>query len=558
MRRRLVATAIAAGLLVLPGAAEAATVTDATTGEPLFEAAPGEANNVTVRVENGRVVFADAGAALQAGGACTQDAASRVSCPSGEFPHASLMLRDQDDRLDAQLPDLGRERQSTNVYANGGAGRDVLSATAYMVSLTADDEGTGSTDAESLTAVVGTRAFLYGGGGPDRMDTSALNTDLVGGGGDDTIIGSPRIDAGYPSFDIAYGGPGDDRINTGTGNDILRGEDGNDRLDAGPDSDELDGGNGRDDLEGGTGRDTLRGGEGDDTLDGGGGDTFHWDDPPTFPATRDGQFPDKLDGGPGSDTLNGGDGDFDTVTYDGRQAPVLISLDGLRNDGERGERDLIGTDVEELVGGEGDDTVRGSANGNFLAGGAGDDLIDAGGGFHDVAHGNKGNDTIITLDGGAEGRLGAPGAMNPTYFWDDGVLCDDSPSAPYADTAIVDPADGGVNSQLAAGGCETILMTETPQSMPVDDGSVQVPVTCGASPIAGATCTGTAVVEQYLPAKSGQASKKRVVGKRTFKAKVWRKAKLRVKLNSTGRKAARGKRRLSAVRVAYRLKPKRR
>ena len=48
------------------------------------------------------------------------------------------------------------------------------------------------------------------------------------------------------------------------------------------------------------------------------------------------------------------------------------------------------------------------------------------------------------------------------------------------------------------------------------------------------------------------------MGKRALRARAGRKSKLRVKLNSTGRKAARGKRRLAAVRVAYRLKPTRR
>jgi Ca2+-binding RTX toxin-like protein len=396
--------------------------------------------------------------------------------------------------------------------------------------------------------------------GSGAANCAAITSIIVTGGPDDNEIDLTGVTAAaFPALAsvLVNGGAGDDAAETGAGNDLVRGDAGADTLDAGADIDEVDAGDGDDVARGGTGRDTLRGGPGDDKLDGGGGDTFRFDDAPFWDAVQ-GQFPDKLEGGPGSDTLNGGGGDFDTVTYDGRQAPVFISLDGLRNDGERGERDLIGTDVEQLVGGEGDDAVRGSANGNFLNGGGGDDTVDAGGGFHDVAYGNGGNDTIITLDGGAEGRLGAPSPMAPSWLWDDAVRCDDNPNARGVDTAIVDPADGGESSQLAAGGCETILMTEAPQSVPVDENTVEVPVTCGSAPDPNATCTGTAVVEQYLLAKRGQASKKRVVGKRSFRAKVRRKSRLRVKLNSTGRKAAQGKRRLPAVRVAYRLKPKKR
>src|SRR5829696_3376472 len=482
MRRHLV-TAIALAMLSVPASASAGTVdlvdsrwADIATKQLQFAAAPGEANRVTLAVTDGRYVLTDEGAALEARGPCTLEATNRASCPAPGLARAQIDLGDRDDTLTADLPVQQSGREDSFLSAYGGSGADDLRGSARLTYLTAGDDGT---EPERLSATGGFQAFIYGSNGPDTITANAAGNDITGAGGDDTIIGaSPEAPEPGAGTDRVSGGPGNDRIETGTGWDTLRGDDGADFLDSGPDTDELDGGDGDDVLTAGLHRDTLRGGPGDDTLDGGGGDTLGWNDPPTFEAAK-GQFPDKLDGGPGADTLNGGGGDWDSVTYDGRQAPVLASLDGLRNDGERGERDLIGTDVEQVIGGEGDDTVRGSGNSNYLEGGAGDDVIDGGGGYHDVIYGRTGNDTIITLggggyhdviygrtgndtiitlDGGLESRVGLEGPIPGTgYLWDDAIRCDDSPTAPGIDTAIIDPTDGGQASQLATGGCETVL-----------------------------------------------------------------------------------------------------
>jgi hypothetical protein len=145
-------------------------------------------------------------------------------------------------------------------------------------------------------------------------------------------------------------------------------------------------------------------------------------------------IPGRLSGGDGNDTLAGGpaDGDFlrgdggadtmtgkggrDTVDYSDRTAPVTVSLDGAANDGEAGENDLVGDDVEVVNGGAAADTLTGSPRDDFLFGNGGDDVLNGGAGT-DVMVGGDGTDRVtyessaagvrVTLDG--QPNDGAPG-----------------------------------------------------------------------------------------------------------------------------------------------------
>ena len=90
---------------------------------------------------------------------------------------------------------------------------------------------------------------------------------------------------------------------------------------------------------------------------------------------------DVLRGGAGKDVIVGGAGSGDAVDYADRSAPVTVSLDNVDNDGEPGENDDIDTTVESIVGGNGNDTLRGNAGSNTLDGRGGDDILDAFGGL---------------------------------------------------------------------------------------------------------------------------------------------------------------------------------
>jgi Ca2+-binding RTX toxin-like protein len=136
---------------------------------------------------------------------------------------------------------------------------------------------------------------------------------------------------------------------------------------------EARGGSGNDVVRGGANEDFLFGGPGSDRLEGG----------PEF---------DVLDGGSGADTLSGG-GDTDVVDYSRRTTPVRVDFDGRANDGERGERDTVGTDMEGAAGGAGNDILVGNRKENLFFGGRGDDRITGRRGF-DAFQSGPGDDTL--------------------------------------------------------------------------------------------------------------------------------------------------------------------
>jgi Ca2+-binding RTX toxin-like protein len=147
-----------------------------------------------------------------------------------------------------------------------------------------------------------------------------------------------------------------------------------------------------------SGETRLEGGDGNDTLNSG------------FDIAV------VLDGGPGADVMSG---EFATVDYSTRTNPLNVTMgDGLANDGEAGENDLIGDDVNAVIGGSGADTVTLTGSNERadtglgadhlmaigcdfcgLLGGPGDDHVEA-----DQCHcglvGGTGNDTLVGGDGG--------------------------------------------------------------------------------------------------------------------------------------------------------------
>src|SRR5918992_1088144 len=103
---------------------------------------------------------------------------------------------------------------------------------------------------------------------------------------------------------------------------------------------------------------TMKGGPGNDSLRGGDiGDLF-----------------DEGDAGNGSDRIVGGGG-IDHLSYEGRRRSVTVDLQGDRDDGERGERDQVASDVEALTGGAGEDRLTGNRRDNELSGLGGADVL---------------------------------------------------------------------------------------------------------------------------------------------------------------------------------------
>jgi Ca2+-binding RTX toxin-like protein len=146
-------------------------------------------------------------------------------------------------------------------------------------------------------------------------------------------------------------------------------------------------------LSGDAGGDVLFGGAGDDLLDGGtGNDMFYPGDGNDI--VNGGRGADFINSDAGADLVSGGDGD-DFFSYYFRTADLSISLDGVANDGEAGEHDNFGADVERFNGGSGHDVFIGSPADNAFYGGAGADRVFGLGG-NDFVEATEGS----LLDGG--------------------------------------------------------------------------------------------------------------------------------------------------------------
>lgn len=335
-----------------------------------------------------------------------------------------LFGEDGDDVIGGGAGADGLDGGDGNDDLTGGDGNDTL------LGGDGSDRLLGGAGADVLTGGAG-QDLLQGGDGSDTLDGGADEDTLEAGTGDDTV----------------RGGAGNDTLDGGSGNDLLDGEDGDDTLRGGDGNDELTGAAGSDLLAPGAGADRMRGGDGADTVsyadesapvtvtldgvadDGRAGE--HDDAGTDVEAVIGGMGDDRLvagsepallDGGPGNDTLVGGPGDdlllggfgddtldgaggsdvlrggggIDTASYAARSKRVEVTLDGLADDGEAGEHDLVET--ENVTGGAGGDLLRGGASiASVLDGGPGDDTIALEGsvdGVLDTAICGAGTDTV--------------------------------------------------------------------------------------------------------------------------------------------------------------------
>ena len=112
----------------------------------------------------------------------------------------------------------------------------------------------------------------------------------------------------------------------------------------------------------------------------------------------------------GADSISGGGG-VDVISYQNRGRGVTVKTDNVAEDGESGELDNVGADVEHLIGTEFGDTLFGgsSANtfegrggGDFIFGDGGPDLIFAGTGADRVFGGTGDDRLLFNRDGQAD------------------------------------------------------------------------------------------------------------------------------------------------------------
>jgi Ca2+-binding RTX toxin-like protein len=322
---------------------------------------------------------------------------------AGGSSHDTLLGGEGDDVLsgndlnDSLIGGNGNDFLSGNGHSDtleGGAGADVLdggddpdtvnyssSTTPVHVSLDGvSNDGTNS-GAEGDNVAVNVET-VFGGSASDRI-VSNPTTDtrrFVGNGGNDTL-------AGGLGNDTLEGGVGDDSLIGSEGDNRLLAGDGTDRVRAGAGDDYIDGGEGNDSLAAGHGDNTVYGQTGHDTATGGNGADRLVAGPGNDSIYGSGGN-DTLIGSAGSDTIVGGSGS-DTASYYYERRNVSATLDGLPNDGVLFEFDTIGSGIENLEGGEGNDTLSGSNSANRLDGGDGNDLL----------LGQRGSDTLVGSDG---------------------------------------------------------------------------------------------------------------------------------------------------------------
>jgi Ca2+-binding RTX toxin-like protein len=233
-------------------------------------------------------------------------------------------------------------------------------------------------------------------------DVPSGGVRLEAGDRDDTLDVGDNMPAGLTI--TADGGSGNDVLRgpafTETADSLLGG-DGNDKITGGMGADNVDGGAGDDELDARQGPDVVRGGDGNDKL---GAD--YWDE----------QSTDVIDGGAGYDQIEG-----NWMSESGNyQPPIVVSIDGVANDGRPGENDnvtaieriylnapatltgsdgpeeftIFNTDAGSTYNGRGgDDKLTGFDLDDTIDGGAGNDQIEGGYG-HDTLTGGPGRDVI--------------------------------------------------------------------------------------------------------------------------------------------------------------------
>jgi Ca2+-binding RTX toxin-like protein len=221
---------------------------------------------------------------------------------------------------------------------------------------------------------------------PGETVTYANFVNVTGGEGNDQITGNA-------SANVIHGDGGNDIMNGGAGNDTLYGDAGNDTLDGQGGADVMNGGadddtityasritgvtvtvgdglaNDGETINGVSEGDDVQGSPGTDTIIGtSSADTFTGDANPQHFVGGAGN--DVMNAGGGGPDIFEGDADYDTVRYTTAVKDLNLVVGGVSH-GDIAERAQIGTDVEEVDGGSGNDTFMGTVANQKFDGGPG-------------------------------------------------------------------------------------------------------------------------------------------------------------------------------------------
>ncbi|WP_417267839.1 calcium-binding protein [Celeribacter baekdonensis] len=229
----------------------------------------------------------------------------------------------------------------------------------------------------------------------DRIDNS-FATSFEGTNGNDVILGTTSTDTihGYGGADLFVASGGGDYINGGDGSDTIdyslstiavnvdlqysalnSGAAASDTLVS---IENVIGTKYNDVIKGDTNNNTISGYDGSDRLLGQAGD-------------------DILIGGMGADILDGGDGN-DTASYSEFDIDLTLSLLNANDNIGLGAEGDTYFSIENLISGDGNDTVYGDGGDNKIYTRLGHDYVEAGGG-NDIVVASHGNDIVYGGDG---------------------------------------------------------------------------------------------------------------------------------------------------------------
>ena len=157
---------------------------------------------------------------------------------------------------------------------------------------------------------------------------------------------------------------------------------------------------------------------------------------------------DRIDGGPGGDRLLGRGG-VDELSFATRTAPVAVDL-ATESAGEAGEEDAVGG-FEVVVGGAGDDVLRGAGGDETIDGGLGDDVLRGRAG-DDALFAGEGADRLSGQSG--DDRLYGDPAQGDDYYTPIIRLRPDRLSGGRGDDLLSDT--GGRNAYLGGPGADVL------------------------------------------------------------------------------------------------------
>ncbi len=329
--------------------------------------------------------------------------------------------------------------------ATGGSGNDNLTGNDL------DNVLNGGPGNDSLAGGKGNETYVFDTDVPWGDETITENTvdtgyDIIDFSGTTTLAIDVNLSilglyqAVNANLNLRIFGEGFDEVVGGALNDTIRGNSIGNVLRGGPGADLLDGKGGADTLDGGAGNDDLNGGDGIDTINETANTSFTLTDTSLTRGTGEVDALNNIEvanlkGGVGTNTFNltgwtgsgsvNGMGGNDTfimgadlnftltnlgaddvrLTLSSGKVIDLIQIENGRLTGGASNNVIDASAVTnnslllprvgwELIGNEGNDTLRGSTGADILRGGVGDDTL-SGNGDNDLLIGGTGTDTLI-------------------------------------------------------------------------------------------------------------------------------------------------------------------